>query len=117
MYKQGDKVTYEFQPGRTGTGSVVYGPFRLAGVGTQMCVVEWLDGAFKGEAQTLPMERLKPAPQFEVGQVVRANGTKGLFKVVAGPFNRQTGSKFYILEDPDGSQDMEYEAYMVPVVE
>lgn len=114
-FNAGDKITYEFQPGRTGTGSVAYGPFRLAGVGTQMCVVEWLEGDFKGEAQVLPMDRLKPAPRFKVGQVVRTHGV--LYKVVAGPFRRSTGSDMYVLEDPNGDHEMEYEAYMVPVVE
>ncbi|MGC9439283.1 hypothetical protein [Streptomyces sp. WG5] len=118
MFEVGDKVTYEFQPGRTGIGSVVYGPFRLAGAGTQMCVVEWLAGDFKGEAQTLPVERLKPAPRFEMGQKVRFQYTPEgeSYELVAGPF-LAVDESFYVLKDKDGNHDTSFDKYMVPVVE
>ena len=107
MFKVGDKVRI---PGSDEDhGVVVYGPY-LGATGT-WCLVEKPDGHHFAAA----VEILRAAPKFKVGEVVRSSGL--LQKVIAGPFTRETGSKWYVLEAPDGSQDMEYEDYMVPVVE
>jgi hypothetical protein len=109
MFKVGDKVKHDLW----GEGRVSFGPFHVPDHSGQCYLVENSEGKHFVGSEAL----LSAVPRFEVGQVVRSSETMGLFKVVAGPFNRYTGSKWYVLEDADGSQDMEYEAYMVPVVE
>lgn len=98
-------------------GSVLYGPYAAAeALGPEdVYLVKLLEGPHAGKAVQWPVSWVEASPRFEVGQVVRSSNI--LHKVVAGPFTRGTGSRFYVLEGPDGSQDTEYEAYMVPVVE
>ncbi|MFD5308289.1 hypothetical protein [Streptomyces ardesiacus] len=113
MFKVQDVVKHE----NGNQGEIVFGPFRPTLSEGPAYLVQWSDGDYAGRCAVTYGQNLTPVPRFEVGQVVRSSETMGLFKVVAGPFNRYTGSKWYVLEDADGAQDMEYEAYMVPVVE
>jgi hypothetical protein len=118
QFKVGDKVSYTFSQGMAARGRVVYGPYSLAGTGDLMCLVEWSDGEFKGEASSVMAEKLQPAPTFEVGQKVKFPYSPKQYEVVSGPYPTSDETVvFWVIKDRGGAHDTSFEKHMAPVVE
>ncbi|WP_432118503.1 phiSA1p31-related protein [Streptomyces sp. bgisy032] len=107
QFNTGDKVKTDvrFVP----AGTIAFGPYRSVS-GTYKYLVQREDGT----TVPVPVDRVKPAPAFAVGDLATERAMGQTVEVVAGPFLGAAGQDRYVIKRPNGVHSFVSEATLTP---